>query len=73
MKLYASSVVCFGLLVLFICPKEKTLVVSDFCLKAGADIVRLKNLTDAELAPLKRPRKEALLSLQRIYNRDCMK
>lgn len=72
MKLYASTV-CIGLLVLFICPKEETLVVSDFCKQAGPDIVRLQKLSEAEIAALTRQRKEAILSLRRSYKRECVK
>lgn len=72
MKLYASTV-CVGLLILFICPKEETLVVSDFCKQAKGDIERLQNLTNPELKALQRPRKEAILSLRRTYKRECVK
>lgn len=73
MKLY-SSIICFGLLgLIIICPKEETLVVSDFCKQSKDDIARLKNLTTVELAALQRPRKEAITSLRRTYQRECVK
>lgn len=72
MKLYASTI-CLGLIFVFLCPKEETLVVSDFCKQAEPDIVRLQKLSDAEIAALTRPRKEAILSLRRSYKRECVK
>lgn len=71
MKLYASTV-CVGLIFIFVCPKaEEPLAVSDFCKIAGADIAGLQKLSDAELAALDRPRKEAIASLRRSFKREC--
>ena len=72
MRLY-SSTICLGLIFVFLCPKEETLAVSDFCKVAGADIVRLQRLSDAEIAALDRQRKEAIASLRRSYKRECVK
>ena len=62
---------CFGLLIVFACPEEKPLAVSDFCELSRGEIVRLQALTRGELAALKRPRKEAILNLRRAYGRFC--
>lgn len=72
MKLYASTV-CVGLIVVFFCNAPKQDVISDFCRLTAADIVRLQKLTDAEIAALTRPRKEAILSLRKTYKRECVK
>lgn len=71
MKLY--STVCLGFLVVFVCSAPKQDVISDFCKLTAADIVRLQKLTDAEIEALTRPKKEAILSLRRIYKRECVK
>ena len=70
MKLY-STTVCFGLLVVFFCNTEKPAVVSDFCGQVRGEVAKFKALTDAEIAALQRPRKEAILSLRRKYEKLC--
>lgn len=49
----------------------KTTVISDFCAKAKIDIEKFKNLSEAELSALQRPRKEAIANLRRTLKRDC--
>lgn len=70
MKLY-SSTVCIGLLVIFFCNDRQPAVVSDFCKLTGSEVVKLAKLSDAEIAALARPRKEAILSLRRKYAKLC--
>lgn len=53
-------------------PSAKTSV-SDFCQIAGPEIARLSRLTDAEIAALSRPRKEAIVTLKRQKARLCPK
>ncbi len=69
MKLY--STVCFGLLVVFMCNDEKPAVVSDFCDQVRGEVQKFRALSDAEIAALQRPRKEAILSLRRKFERLC--
>lgn len=69
MKLY--STICWGFLVVFLCNPEKPAVVSDFCQQVAPEIVKFAKLSDAEIAALARPRKEAILSLKRKYARLC--
>lgn len=63
--------VCFGLLILFACPADKTVVTSDFCSNVRQEVAQLQRLTPAELAALQRPRKNAIASLRRNYKRLC--
>ena len=66
------SKLCFGLLVVFWCEGEpKPTVVSDFCQIIAADIAKLKRLDPSEIEGLKRPRKEAIVSLNRKYKKLC--
>lgn len=69
MRLY--STVCFGLLVVFLCNDEKPAVVSDFCDQVRSEVQKFRALSEAEIAALQRPRKEAILSLRRKYERLC--
>lgn len=69
MKLY--STVCYGFLVVFLCNTEKPAVVSDFCGQTEVEIKKFRALTDAEIAALQRPRKEAILSLRRKFEKLC--
>ena len=69
MKLYSQ--VCFGLVFVFLCQTEKPAVVSDFCRQIAGEIGKFQHLTDAEIAALQRPRKEAIVSLRRKYARLC--
>ena len=69
MKLY--STVCFGLLVIFFCNTEKPAAVSDFCQQVAPEIVKFAKLSEAEIAALARPRKEAIVSLRRKYAKLC--
>ena len=69
MKLY--STVCWGLLVVFLCNTPKPAVVSDFCQQLAPEVAKLRALSDAEIAALARPRKEAIVSLKRKYQRLC--
>lgn len=68
MKLY--STICFGILLMF-CTAEKPVAVSDFCKLVAPEVVKLARLSDAEIAALARPRKEAILSLRRKYAKLC--
>ena len=52
---------------------DKATVTDSFCQIAGPDIVRLRALSDTEIAALSRPRKEAIASLRRAYKRECEK
>lgn len=45
--------------------------VSDFCELTAGEVAKLKRLSDAEIAALSRPRKEAIVSLQRKHARLC--
>lgn len=63
--------VCFGLLIVFFCNDSKPVVVSDFCRGTRAEIEKLRGLTDAEIAALTRPRKEAIRSLREKYKANC--
>jgi hypothetical protein len=47
----------------------KTVVVSDFCEVAGPQIRKFDKLSDAEVASLARPRKEAIVTLRRQYKK----
>jgi hypothetical protein len=69
MKLYSS--VCLGLLVIFFCGSEQPKTVSDFCKLAGPEMAKMAKLTDAEIAALARPRKEAILALRRKHAQLC--
>lgn len=69
MKLY--STVCFGLVLVFICPDKQPVVTSDFCKLVAPEVVKLAKLSDAEIAALARPRKEAILSLRRKHAKLC--
>lgn len=69
MKLY--STVCWGLLVVFLCNAEKPAVVSDFCDQVRVEVAKFRALSDAEIAALQRPRKEAILSLRRKFEKLC--
>lgn len=69
MRLY--STVCFGLILVFVCPDKQPAVVSDFCKLTAHEVVKLAKLSDAEIAALARPRKDAILSLRRKYARLC--
>lgn len=69
MRLY--STVCFGLILVFVCPNKQPAVVSDFCKQVVSEVHKLAKLSDAEIAALARPRKEAILSLRRKYARLC--
>lgn len=62
---------CFGLLVIMHCNVPSPVAVSDFCRLTAPDIVRLRALTDVELAALTRPRKEAILSLKLKFKKLC--
>lgn len=67
------STVCVGLLVVFFCqePKpQKPVVTSDFC-QLTEDVRKFDKLTDAEIAALSRPRKEAILALREKRKRFC--
>lgn len=70
MKVY-SSTVCIGLLVVFFCNAEKPVAVSDFCDQVRGEVAKFKSLSDVEIAALQRPRKEAILSLRRKYEKLC--
>lgn len=70
MKLY-SSTVCYGFLVVFLCNTERPTVVSDFCDQVRGEVAKFRALTDAEIAALQRPRKEAILSLRRKFEKLC--
>ncbi len=64
--------VCLGLLVVFFCEGEpKPAVVSDFCQIAAEDVRAFSRLTEAEIAALTRPRKEAIVRLKRKYKKLC--
>lgn len=66
------SKLCVGLLVVFWCEGEpKPAVVSDFCQIVAAHIAKLKRLDPSEIKGLKRPRKEAIVSLNRKYKKLC--
>lgn len=63
--------VCYGLLVVFFCETGQPATVSDFCRQTAPEVAKLRRLSDAEIAALQRPRKEAILSLRRKYDRLC--
>ena len=63
--------VCWGLLVVFVCNGEKPVVVSDFCDQVRGEVAKFRALSDAEIAALQRPRKEAILSLRRKFEKLC--
>lgn len=64
--------VCWGLLVVFFCNAgEKPVVVSDFCDQVRGEVAKFRSLSDAEIAALQRPRKEAILSLRRKFEKLC--
>jgi hypothetical protein len=69
MRLY--STVCYGFLVVFLCNTEKPAVVSDFCDQVRGEVTKFRSLSDAEVAALQRPRKEAILSLRRKFEKLC--
>lgn len=69
MKLY--STVCYGLLVIFVCNSEKPVATSDFCDQVRGEVAKFRALSDAEIAALQRPRKEAILSLRRKFEKLC--
>lgn len=69
MKLY--STVCFGLLIMVCQAPKQPSTVSDFCQIAGPQIAKFKALSDAEIAALARPRKEAIAALRRQYKALC--
>lgn len=69
MRLYSN--ICVGLLVIFICQPERPAVVSDFCQQVAPEVAKLRSLSDAEIAAMARPRKEAILSLRRKYAKLC--
>jgi len=66
MKLYS---VCFGLLVVFVCPSPSA--VSDFCQQVKPDIQKLRGLTEAEISVLTRSRREAIAELRDKYKTHC--
>jgi hypothetical protein len=66
-----ASTVCYGFLVVFMCNTEKPAVVSDFCDQVRGEVAKFRGLSDAELAALQRPRKEAILSLRRKFEKLC--
>lgn len=66
-----ASKVCVGFLIIFACPEDKPVTVSDFCQSARPEIAKLQRLTEAELKALQRPRKEAILALRRSYKKNC--
>lgn len=70
MRLY--STVCFGLVLIFFCNDRQPAVISDFCKLTASEVVKLAKLSDAEIAALARPRKEAILSLRVKYKRLCV-
>lgn len=63
--------VCFGLLVVFFCETQQPAAVDGFCRQAAPEVAKLRRLSEAEIAALQRPRKEAILSLRRKYDRLC--
>lgn len=65
------NTVCFGLLVIFFCDGGQPVVTDSFCQQTAPEIAKLRRLTDAEIAALARPRKEAILSLRRKYAKLC--
>lgn len=69
MKLYSN--ICVGLLVVFFCQTEKPAVVSEFCQEVAPEVAKLRALSNAEIAALTRPRKEAIVSLRRKFARLC--
>ena len=64
--------VCWGFLIYFTCNNPQPATVSDFCDLTQSEVAKFKSLSDAEIAALQRPRKEAILSLRRKYERLCM-
>ena len=69
MKLYTT--VCWGLLVVFLCDTPKPAVVSDFCQQTEKEIAALQRFSHAEAIALTRPRRDAINSLKRKYQRLC--
>ncbi len=51
--------------------EKPSVVVSDFCQLTATEIAKLQRLDDAEILALKRPRKEAIVSLKRKYKKLC--
>lgn len=70
MRLY--STVCLGFLIIFVCETQQPVVTDTSCALIRNEVRKLAQLTDAEIAALKRPRKEAILSLRRKYARLCL-
>jgi hypothetical protein len=62
---------CFGLIIFLACPDERPVPVSEFCVLAATEITALRNLSQAELAALSRPRKEAIRNLRQLHRRLC--
>lgn len=63
--------VCLGLIFVFFCDNPQSATVSDFCQLTQVEVAKLKSLSEAEIAALSRPRKEAIVSLRRKYARLC--
>jgi hypothetical protein len=75
MKLHADICLIAILGVAILCKTggdgNQPVVVSDFCEQTVGEVAKFKGLTDAEIAALQRPRKEAILSLRRKHARLC--
>lgn len=69
MRLY--STICLGFLVIFVCESQQPAVIDSNCALIRSEVRKFDKLTDAELAALQRPRKEAILSLRRKYAKLC--
>lgn len=75
MKLHADICLAAFLGVAILCKTagdgKPVAPVSDFCELTAGEVGKMKRLSDAEIAALARPRKEAIVSLRRKYARLC--
>lgn len=75
MKLHADICLAAFLGVAILCKTggdgKPAVPVSDFCELTAGEVAKFRRLSDAEIAALTRPRKEAIASLRRKYQRLC--
>lgn len=75
MKLYADICLVAFLGVAILCKTggdgKPAATVSDFCELTAGEVAKLKRLSEAEIAALARPRKEAIISLRKKHARLC--
>lgn len=75
MKLYADICLAAFFGVAILCKTgddgKPAATVSDFCELTAGEVAKFKRLSDAEIAALARPRKEAIVSLRKKFARLC--